>query len=235
MRTLLLLPLLVLVLLSGFTEPAAGPWAGVWRLALPGGRQTVLLCGENYLMAAAYTDSAYTGTWGGAITPGPDGAELLLEFCPADTLLIGQRFHLTLQHGQLHIREKLPYAEAPFQRLSPVQGPLTGQWRITERANNDGNLAPMDRTSPRKTIKLLVGNRFQWAAINPAVRGFYGTGGGTYSLSNGQYTETIAFFSRDNRRVGASLPFSVSLTGGRWEQRGQSSAGQPIHEIWTKQ
>jgi hypothetical protein len=45
--------------------------------------------------------------------------------------------------------------------------------------------------------------------------------------------ETIAFFSRDNSRVGASLGFDYQVIDGEWHHSGLSSAGQPIFEIWT--
>lgn len=61
------------------------------------------------------------------------------------------------------------------------------------------------RPGARKTIKILSGTRFQWAAINSETGEFFGTGGGNYTFKDGKYTENIEYFSRDASRVGASL------------------------------
>jgi hypothetical protein len=60
-----------------------------------------------------------------------------------------------------------------------------------------------------------------------------GTGGGTYSTLDGEYTENIEFFSRDDTRVGFSLKFDFELIDGDWTHKGLSSKGDPIHEIWS--
>src|SRR5690606_36719009 len=87
----------------------------------------------------------------------------------------------------------------------------------------------------RKTLKVLTGTRFQWAAINAETKEFFGTGGGTYTFSNGKYTENIEYFSRDSSRVGASLAFDGKIEGDLWHHSGLSSAGAPIYEIWKRE
>lgn len=81
----------------------------------------------------------------------------------------------------------------------------------------------------------MSGTRFQWAAINPETKEFFGTGGGTYTFVNGKYTENIEFFSRDNSRVGASLSFKGEVKDGQWHHSGNSSTGNPIYEIWSRE
>lgn len=112
-------------------------------------------------------------------------------------------------------------------------GELAGAWLITGRVNDKGEIR---RSTPgaRRTMKILSGTRFQWIAYNVETKEFFGTGGGTYTTTNGKYTENIEFFSRDNTRVGASLSFDFSLVEGDWQHKGLSSKGEPIHEIWTK-
>lgn len=112
-------------------------------------------------------------------------------------------------------------------------GQLAGAWLITGRINDKGEIR---RSTPgaRRTMKILSGTRFQWIAYNVETKEFFGTGGGTYTTIDGKYTENIAFFSRDNTRVGASLSFDFALVEGDWQHKGLSSKGEPIHEIWTK-
>lgn len=112
-------------------------------------------------------------------------------------------------------------------------GQLAGAWLITGRIDDKGEIR---RSTPgaRRTMKILSGTRFQWIAYNVETKEFFGTGGGTYTTIDGKYTENIAFFSRDNTRVGASLSFDFALVEGDWQHKGLSSKGEPIHEIWTK-
>lgn len=110
-------------------------------------------------------------------------------------------------------------------------GELAGAWLITGR-KRDGEIS---RRTPgaRKTMKILSGTRFQWIAYNTETGEFFGTGGGTYTTKEGNYTENIEFFSRDGSRVGASLPFNYELIDNEWHHSGLSSKGKPIYEIWT--
>ena len=119
-----------------------------------------------------------------------------------------------------------------WNRIDTGDGELAGLWQITARTQN-GQMVEM-KQGPRKTIKLITGTRFQWMAINPETKEFSGTGGGTYTLINGKYTETLEFFSRDNSRVGASLSFEAKIEENRWIHSGKSSKGEPINEIWSK-
>jgi hypothetical protein len=109
---------------------------------------------------------------------------------------------------------------------------ITGSWRINGRVR-DGVMSEM-RPGARKTLKILSGTRFQWFAINTDTNEFFGTGGGTYTLEDGKYTEKIEFFSRDGSRVGASLSFDAKVEDGVWHHSGLSSKGDPIHETWVR-
>ena len=112
-------------------------------------------------------------------------------------------------------------------------GKLNGAWLMSTRFR-DGIKQFRDTTKPRKTMKILSGTRFQWIAYNTETKKFMGTGGGTYSSVGGDYVENIEFFSRDNSRVGVSLKFNFELLDKKWEHKGFSSKGNPVHEIWSK-
>lgn len=111
---------------------------------------------------------------------------------------------------------------------------LAGSWRISARENQEGVMSEM-KVGPRKTIKIFSDTRFQWMAINTETKEFFGTGGGTYTLKDGKYTENIEFFSRDNSRVGMSLSFDAKVENGKWQHSGKSSTGNKINEIWTRE
>ncbi len=112
-------------------------------------------------------------------------------------------------------------------------GALQGAWLMSGRTI-DGDTQIRDTNTPRKTMKILSGTRFQWIAYNTETKAFMGTGGGTYTTVDGAYTEQIGFFSRDDSRVGASLPFGFELKQGDWHHFGKSSKGDPMYEVWSK-
>ncbi|MBO6761639.1 MAG: membrane or secreted protein, partial [Roseivirga sp.] len=118
-------------------------------------------------------------------------------------------------------------------RIDDGNSDLAGAWRITDRMRN-GEMQAM-QLGARKTIKMITGSRFQWAAFNPETKQFSGTGGGKVTLKDGKYSEHIEFFSRNPDRVGADLTFNYEVNGDKWTHSGLSSSGDPIKEIWTRQ
>lgn len=124
-------------------------------------------------------------------------------------------------------------SEMKFSRIdNGTPGKLQGAWLMSGRIR-DGKTELRDTSRSRKTMKILSGTRFQWIAYDTETKQFKGTGGGTYTTTNGEYTESIEFFSRDDSKVGASLTFKYSLVDGKWHHAGLSSKGDPIHEIWS--
>jgi len=149
------------------------------------------------------------------VTPERVGSEVSFEVKIADSIMeiVGSSMKLTrIDNG--------------------VPGKLQGAWLMSGRVR-DGKEQSRDITRPRKTMKILSGTRFQWIAYNTETKQFMGTGGGTYTTVNGEYTENIEFFSRDDSRVGASLKFDFSFVDGNWHHKGFSSKGDPMHEIWS--
>ena len=128
----------------------------------------------------------------------------------------------------------IPESNWTFNRIDDGSpGELQGAWLMGGRVR-DGNKRMRDTGGPRKTMKILSGERFQWIAYNTETKKFMGTGGGTYSTINGAYTENIEFFSRDNSKAGLTLEFNYSIDNNEWNHSGFSSKGDPIHEIWVR-
>ena len=124
-------------------------------------------------------------------------------------------------------------SEMKFKRIdNGIPGKLQGAWLMSGRIR-EGKTQLRDISRPRKTMKILSGTRFQWIAYNTASKQFMGTGGGTYTTIDGEYTESIEFFSRDDSKTGLSLNFNYELIEGKWHHSGLSSKGDPIHEIWS--
>lgn len=124
-------------------------------------------------------------------------------------------------------------SDMKFKRIdNGLPGKLQGAWLMSGRIR-DGETQLRDTNRPRKTMKILSGTRFQWIAYNTDSKQFMGTGGGVYTTNDGEYSEKIEFFSRDDSKVGLSLKFNYSLLDGKWHHSGLSSKGAPIHEIWS--
>jgi hypothetical protein len=119
-----------------------------------------------------------------------------------------------------------------WKKISKTTLPLQGKWLMAGRVNGDQERR-RDTNRPRKTMKILVEGFFQWIAYNTESFSFHGTGGGSYSATDGTYTEKIDYFSRDNNKVGISLEFEYAKKGMDWHHQGFSSKGDPLHEIWT--
>ena len=155
-----------------------------------------------------------------------------VEYHSSDKSQVGKHYSWSLKTSGITAMLNRNGAEELWERTDDGTGALAGNWRITGRDQN-GQMIDI-KPAARKTIKLLSGQRFQWAAINTETGEFFGTGGGTYSFRDGQYTEHIEFFSRDSSRVGMSLSFNGRVEGRNWYHSGKSSRGEPISEVWSR-
>lgn len=188
----------------------------------------LILIIDGYITHSVFTSDTYINTQGGTYTIEDNKLVVKGEFDDKSPESIGlvHRFALEIKDNALIIEG------VAFEKQTAKPQGLDGLWRITGRKVNDkiNTIARGDR----KTIKILVDGYFQWIAINPAEKGFYGTGGGKYTFANGSYQENILFFSRDNSRVGASLNFEGKIENQQWHHTGKSSKGDPIYEIWSR-
>lgn len=229
--------LLAILLLTGFAMPERAPsidLKGAWEREMDGNRIT-WICSDKYFSAAVYNlkDRKYIGTCGGSWKIEGNTLIETHEFNTLKPEYVGKerRNPIEMKKGKLIIKSD-GKAEEWTQVDNGTPGELAGAWLITGRMEN----GEVSKITPgaRRTMKILSGKRFQWIAYNAETKGFFGTGGGTYTTENGKYTENIEFFSRDSTRVGMSLQFDFALEDGNWRHKGKSSKGDPIDEVWTK-
>lgn len=119
-----------------------------------------------------------------------------------------------------------------FNRIETNEQELDGHWLFATRGPDKGQERRGD-SNPRKTLKVLTDGRFQWIAYNTETMQFFGSGGGAYTSEDGKYVETIEYFSRDNARVGARLPFDYEIKDKDWHHQGLNSKGEAMYEIWS--
>lgn len=208
--------------------------SGAWQSGTEENRSTMIVAGK-FFSVAVYNikDKIYTGTYGGQCRIDKNQFIQIQEFNTMKPELIGveQSADIKIQKDKLIF--KAGDVTQEFTHIDAGKpGELPGAWLFTGRMTDSG----IEKRTPgaRKTMKILSGTRFQWIAYNNETKEFFGTGGGTYTTTDGKYTETIEFFSRDNSRVGAKLEFNYSLENGNWRHSGKSSKGDPINEIWSK-
>jgi hypothetical protein len=224
--------ILSIVLLA--TTAVSGQLKGAWQTQL-GDTRTVMIASEAYLSLAFYEKNTYQSTWGGTYQIEGNTLVIQVEFDDKNPQQVGTSQRMAVQLTPQTMNLAMPNNQT-WTRIDDASAAvsLAGNWRITARANAEGTMLPMKK-GPRKTLKICSGTRFQWIAINTETKEFFGTGGGSYTLDKGRYTETIEFFSRDNTRVGASLGFNAELSGNQWISSGKSSKGDPIRELWEKE
>lgn len=184
---------------------------------------------DGYGSHIVFKDNEYIGTKGGPFLFEDKVLVIKTEYNDRFPDSVGTTIEIPAElNGQFLVLNDVKYEKSPHKLQD-----LDGVWRITGRQSED-KMNPIPR-SDRKTIKILVDGFFQWIAINPTVKGFYGSGGGRYDFEGTDYTEHIDFFSRDNSRVGSQLKFKGLLKQEDWHHSGNSSKGQPIYEIWSKE
>jgi hypothetical protein len=225
----------IFIVLIMAVESFAGTLLGSWEMQPDGNssERAVMIATENYFSISVFEKNIYIRTYGGIYEINDAGLTLKVEFNDKNTENIGTKitYKFTRKNNEFTIENQ---AKTTWKRIDEGKDALSGNWRISARAGQDGQMIEMKRTA-RKTLKICSETRFQWFAINPETKEFFGTGGGTYEFKDGKYTETLEFFSRDNSRVGASLTFDAKVEGDKWHHSGKSSKGDPVNEIWGKE
>ncbi len=220
-------------------QGAANPLLGAWESSFldgAGNRSTLtMIVANDFVSMAAYNEEsgAFIATLGGRWTSDADNFKLTYEYDSSDSTQVGTTVEMpyTLTGSVLVFNQDKVWTRVDDN--SP--GALPGAWEIIGR-KRDGVMQDLSarRASPRKTMKILSGSRFQWIAFDIEKKKFLATGGGSYTTNeNGLYVENITFFSRDASRAGSSLSFDYMLFKKDWIHKGLSSKGKPIHEVWS--
>jgi hypothetical protein len=229
-----IITLLLLIVITAFQPPFNNlSLTGAWH-SQEGSREETLVFVDGYFVHTAFDKAGkqFFSTWGGPYVIKDDKIEVTLQFHTQQKEKVGETVSIPWYGDNDKLVANIEGKEWTWKQLDKGLGDLAGVWRIAGRKQGDQPVSmPL---GPRRTLKILSGTRFQWAAINIQTKEFSGTGGGTYSFKNGKYTENIEFFSRDSSRVGASLSFDGKVRGNEWDHSGLSSKGDPINEMWKK-
>lgn len=218
----------------GMSQNLIGAWESEVNSSLEERIKTVVTFTERHHVWTTYNLNSgdFVSTKGGSWSLTDHKITLYMEFDSKDAEYVDTeiQYLIELQNDDLYI----PDLNTTFKRIDTgTPGQLMGAWLMSGRVVN-GEAIKRDVESPRKTMKILSGTRFQWIAYDTVKKEFLATGGGTYTTDSGEYTENILFFSRDSSRVGMNLKFNYELTQeGDWHHTGFSSKGDPINETWS--
>ena len=206
---------------------------GAWTRSLDTAVQYLTIVDDYYSLSTFNVESKkFISTSGGTVNVNNGRVSGMIEFNTVDKTIVGSTYDLPVHIKGKKLQLDLDGIGLVWNRVDLAEGGLSGNWKIIGR-EQDGKMGIII-PGARKTIKLLSATRFQWVALNSETGEFFGTGGGTYTLKNGKYTEQIEFFSRDASRVGASLSFDAELKEGDWHHSGLSSKGDRIYEVWSR-
>ena len=189
----------------------------------------LILATAHYITHTSYSKDGYENTQGGTYRLENNNLIVHCEFDDKSSESVARAHIFPIKI----VENSIQIDDLSFNKQIAIPQELDGLWRITGRKNKD--IMQTIQRGDRKTIKILVDGYFQWIAINPAEKGFYGTGGGKYTFKNNQYQEDILFFSRDNNKVGVTLNFEGKIENQQWHHSGRSSKGDPIFEIWSRE
>lgn len=233
MKAILLLSTCICLSLTLNAQSPIGAWEH-YRTSEDGTPlKSVVIFADGYQVLTTY--NAQTGeflhTKGGTWSLEDNTMTELVEFNTEAAETVGETFSFEVLLTDTTIQ--IVGTNMQLKRIdNGTPGALQGAWLMSGRMR-DGETQMRNTDTPRKTMKILSGTRFQWIAYNTETKQFMGTGGGTYTTKDGTYTENIEFFSRDVSRVGASLEFNYELKDDNWHHSGLSSKGDPIYEIWS--
>jgi hypothetical protein len=227
----MMLNLLFAALLTAATEAPDAGLTGAWQHAGEEGAVSTLIVDERHFAIATYRrdPAKFLSTRGGGWERTGEGLRVSYEFDTATPERVGtsETLPIRIEGGRLHA-----FGVAWSRIDDGTPGALRGAWLMTGR-KRDGEITTR-RPGARRTMKILSGTRFQWIAYNVETKEFFGSGGGTYTTTDGRYTENIEFFSRDDARTGRSLEFTYELRDGTWHHIGKSTSGEPMHEVWNR-
>jgi len=229
MNKFILFSLLVTNLSVGFSQNINGAWSRNLDTAVQ-----YLTVVDNYFAVATFNleGKKFISTRGGTAMVEKGKMAGTIEFNTLDRTEVKSTYSYDIKLKENTLMLPLEGNSKKWQKVDEATESLAGNWRITAREQS-GTMTAI-KPAARKTIKILSGTRFQWAAINMETGEFFGTGGGHYTYKDGAYTEHIEFFSRDASRVGASLSFKAEINNGEWHHSGLSSKGEKIHEVWSR-
>jgi hypothetical protein len=209
---------------------------GVWGKE-ENGVKTLALITDQLISLAVYNENEkqFLYTWGGKYELQGEQLQIQYEWHSKDSNLVNNTslFPVRFQkrHSQISIGNELSGLRALGKNNT---GDLQGTWIISGNYADGAVRKRSNPFYPRRTMKIIVGDYFQWVSYNVVTKKFFDAGGGKQSHGNGQYSEQIAYFTKTAASVGKQLSYSYQLDGDDWRHTGKKSTGGLLDECWTR-
>lgn len=118
----------------------------------------------------------------------------------------------------------------------PIPGsqPHLGAWQLVSYKYGDSTKwsdAPVDQ----RRIKLITEGHFTWVAYEAATGKVQSMAGGTFTLKDGAYTESIEYAGEGmTDYFGKKQSFTIRVEGDKLHQSGKLSDGTKVEEVWQR-
>lgn len=171
--------IVILIFLASFipaSKKTAEILSGSWQLKSDSSEQ-VLIFEDGYFTHTDYNKAfkEFHFSRGGTTDLKSDSLFIKLEFHSAAKDEVGKTITSKISFNEGELITNWNGVPQKWIRTDRGGTPLAGYWRISGRLRGDKMVEI--KPSARKTIKILSGTRFQWAAINTETKEFFGTGG----------------------------------------------------------
>jgi hypothetical protein len=114
-------------------------------------------------------------------------------------------------------------------------GSHLGTWQLVSAKYGDATEFS-DAPKDTKHLKMLTETRFVWVRYDVKTKVLADSMGGSYSLQDGKYTETVEFCFPESMKtyLGKKQEFTIKIDGDKLTQSGKLSDGMKIEEVWQR-
>ena len=97
------------------------------------------------------------------------------------------------------------------------------------------NVSQADRPKEMQFIKHVTPTHFTWVMYDRDKKAVMAVTGGSWSLKDGKYEESIEFASDNVQQLrGKTFRFTINLVGDKWDHKGVPDSEIDVDEVWTR-
>lgn len=201
------------------------------------GVKTLVLITDQLISVAVYNEKEkqFLYTWGGKYELQGEQLQIQYEWHSKDSNLVGTSKFYPIRFQKSASQISIGNDIARLRTLGKNNtGELQGTWIISGNYADGVVRKRSNPFYPRRTMKIIVGDYFQWVSYNVVTKKFFDAGGGKQSHENGTYREQIAYFTKTAASIGKQLSYLYQLDGDDWRHTGEKSTGGLLDECWTR-
>lgn len=128
--------------------------------------------------------------------------------------------------------------ECSVSRIEKASGTInksiTGTWQMKMFKYGSGNSIFSSVSPDMEYIKMITDTHFLWVHYNKVTRKINSSAGGTYTLNDDMYTESIDFGLGMDSYLGRKPTYNIKIEGDVLFLTGNLVEGYKIEEIWER-